>query len=122
MLVVLSNLLIPSTMVIFGAIWTFSEVGYINSIIGYRTLMSMKNQETWEYAHRYYGKIIFRSGLILLIITTFFIMDFKEHTDFSAISLFVLLFQLVIILLPIIPTEKKLKDNFDEKGRRKKSK
>ena len=29
----------------------------INSVFGYRTSMSMKNKDTWEFAHKYCGKV-----------------------------------------------------------------
>ena len=36
---------------------------------GYRTTMSMKNKETWKYAHRCCGKLWYVSGLVMLLPT-----------------------------------------------------
>ncbi len=39
----------------------------INSAFGYRTSMSMKNADTWQFAHHYFGKIWRTLGWILII-------------------------------------------------------
>ena len=36
---------------------------------GYRTKMSMKNKDTWEFAHKYCGKLWYVWGIILLLLT-----------------------------------------------------
>ena len=41
----------------------------INYVFGYRTSMSMKNQDTWVFAHHYCGKIWYICGLILLVVS-----------------------------------------------------
>ena len=46
------DLLIPVTMVFIGKRFQKKPPKEINGIYGYRTAMSMKNKETWEYAHR----------------------------------------------------------------------
>ena len=60
------NLFIPFIMIIVG--WSFinNPPKKINLVLGYRTTMSMKNIETWKFAHNYCGKILVKSGLILL--------------------------------------------------------
>ena len=44
------NLLIPFTMIGFGRHFMRKAPQKINGIYGYRTTMSMKNRETWEFA------------------------------------------------------------------------
>ena len=63
------NLLIPFTMIGFGKYFMKSAPGNINIVFGYRTSMSMKNQDTWEFAHEYCGKLWFKWGKITLILT-----------------------------------------------------
>ena len=41
----------------------------INAMYGYRTAMSMKNKETWKYAHRCCGKLWYVSGLVMIPVT-----------------------------------------------------
>ena len=51
------NLLIPLVMVIFGAIFIKTAPKKINFLFGYRTERSMKNEDTWKFAHTYLGKL-----------------------------------------------------------------
>lgn len=52
----------PLLMIIFGAIFRKAAPKKINSLYGYRTTMSMKNRDTWEFAHHYFGRIWFGSA------------------------------------------------------------
>ena len=59
-------LLCPLMMLIFG--WRFLKKPpkKINGFYGYRTTRSMKNQQTWDYAHQVCGKLWFRAGAVML--------------------------------------------------------
>lgn len=46
----------------------------INSVFGYRTSMSMKNKDTWEFAHKYCGKVWYVCGMVMLPITVIFML------------------------------------------------
>lgn len=59
----------PLLMIIFGAIFRKAAPKKINSLYGYRTTMSMKNRDTWEFAHHYFGRIWFKTGLVLLAVS-----------------------------------------------------
>ena len=60
------SLLMPLTMIIFGRHFMHNPPKDINSSYGYRTSMSMKSRETWDFAHRYFGRLWVILGLILL--------------------------------------------------------
>ena len=118
------NLLIPLTMIIFGYVYDKrppkkpkSKFAYS----GYRTLMSMKNEETWEYAQRFFGKLWFRSGIVLGVISIipllFFMGKDKDTVGFA--GMIICYVQLVVMLLPVIPTELALRRRFDRYGNRK---
>ena len=47
------DLLLPFTMIGFGRYFMKKAPKEINSVFGYRTSMSMKNKDTWEFAHKY---------------------------------------------------------------------
>ena len=66
---VIVDLLIPFTMIGFGWYFRKQAPGAINWVFGYRTEMSMKNKDTWEFAHNYIGKLWYRIGLIMLPLT-----------------------------------------------------
>ncbi len=114
------SLFVPIIMVIFGKSFLKAAPKEINGIYGYRTAMSMKNQDTWEFAHKHFGKVWFYSGLILLplnIIPLLFVMG--ESKDLiGTIGILVCLIDTAVMLLSIIPTERALKKNFDSDGNR----
>lgn len=49
------NLLIPISMIGFGKLFMKTTPKEINGLFGYRTSMSMKNKDTWIFAHHYCG-------------------------------------------------------------------
>lgn len=114
------SLFIPIIMVIFGKSFLKAAPKEINGIYGYRTAMSMKNQDTWEFAHKHFGKVWFYAGLILLplnIIPLLFVID--KGTDLiSTVGTVVCMVDIFVMLLSIIPTERALKKNFDSDGNR----
>ena len=83
-----ADLLIPVTMVLFGHIYEKKPPQKPKSKFaysGYRTKMSMINIETWEYAHRFFGKLWFRFGIVLgvtsIIVLLFVIGKDKDTID-----------------------------------------
>ena len=65
-MMLLFTLMIPAVMIGFGRSFFKKPPRDINATFGYRTTMSMKNQETWQLAHRVCGRYWFICGLILL--------------------------------------------------------
>ena len=57
------DLLLPFTMIGFGKYFMTKGPKEINSAFGYRTSMSMKNHDTWEFAHKYCGKLWYIAGM-----------------------------------------------------------
>ena len=114
-------LLIPITMIGFGKLFLKQAPGEINAVFGYRTTMSMKNKDTWEFAHNYCGKLWYRCGLFLLplsVIPLLFVIG-KNEDIVGTIGGIVCMVQLVALLAPIFPTEAALKKNFDKDGNRR---
>ena len=117
------NLLTPLVMIIYGRIFEKKppKIARSKFAFGYRTVMSMRNEETWEYAHRFFGKLWFRFGiavgLISIIVLFFFIGKDKDTVGFA--GMIICYVQLVAMLLPVIPTELALRRRFDKYGNRK---
>ncbi|NBJ88978.1 SdpI family protein [Acutalibacter sp. 1XD8-36] len=115
------DLLIPLIMTGFG--WYFSGRApkKINPVLGYRTAMSMKNQDTWEFAHRHSGRIWKICGLILLPVTVvpmLFVIDGDEGIV-GTVGGIVCGVQLAVLIGSIFPTERALRKNFDKEGNRR---
>jgi uncharacterized membrane protein len=117
----LSDLLIPVIMLGLGCYFATHSPKKINYFVGYRTTRSMKNLDTWQFAHHYWGKLWRTVGLILLavsIIPFLFVINADADT-LGAVGTIVMIVQLAGLITSIIPVEIKLKNTFDENGMRK---
>lgn len=114
----LMMLIVPITELIFGSLFLKKAPGNINYVFGYRTERSMKNKDTWVFAHTYIGKIWKRLGIVTLpvsvIIMLFVIGQPKEIV--GTVGTVIELLQIAGLALAIIPTERALKKNFDRYG------
>jgi len=83
--------------------------------------MSMKNKDTWVFAHNYCGKLWFIIGWIMLPLTVC-AMILVLGKDIETVGIFggvIVFIQCVVLAVPLIPTEMALKKTFDEDGNRK---
>lgn len=109
------NLLIPMIMIMFGLYFYKHGPKTINPIFGYRTSMSMKNEETWKFAHHYCGKVWIICGLAMMVLTIAIKTANLLETYQSA---FVFL-QVMILIISIVPVEVALRKTFDKNGKRR---
>lgn len=115
------DLLVPLTMAVVGRSYMKKPPENINSITGYRTAMSMKNRTTWEFAHKYCGRIWYICGIILLPLSIVFmclVMGQDKDTIGNA-GLILCAVQMIFLAAPVVPTEMALKKNFDKNGRKR---
>ena len=111
-------LLLPAVMTAVGAYYRSRPPGRINAFVGYRTARSMKNEKTWAFAHRLFGRIWFRAGLAALPVSAAFMLLFLGQSE-DAVGLAgsgLVLAQLALVIAAIFPVERALKRNFDESG------
>lgn len=111
--------LLPLVMVICGMTYTKRGPKRISKLSGYRTKMSMKNRDTWDFAHKYLGDLWFKLGAPLLAVTSVVsLVVFRENEEKIMFWCYVIVvIQLVIMVTPVYFTEKALKANFDENGK-----
>lgn len=117
--IVIPPIIIPLMMIIAGASFMNGAPKEINQIYGYRTEMSMKNRDTWEFAHKFNGKIWFISGLILLPASVAALSLLIKRVGFEIAILIVAGAQFVPILGSIIVTEAALRIKFDKGGEKR---
>lgn len=116
----LSNELVPALMLLFGWIFRKHPPKSINSFYGYRTSMSMKNTDTWNFAHSYCGRIWWKIGKIMFAGTLLIMLPFIEQ-DSETTGLWssvIMMVQCSILLISIYPVERALRKNFDKTGKR----
>ena len=105
------NLLFPLIMIVMGRYFMKKSPKEINYIFGYRTNMSMKNKDTWDFAHKYFGKRWFRLGWLLIpisVIPMLFVIG-KEEDIIGTVGMVVMVIDLILLIAPIFPTERALK-------------
>ena len=114
-------LLVPLIMLFFGLYFKNKSPKAINSLFGYRTTMSMKNKDTWEFAHHYCGRLWLVLGMIMLPLSVIPMLFFiNQDIDVVGIAGGIIEgIQVVVLLISIFPTEKALKKTFDENGNRR---
>lgn len=112
------NLLIPIIMFGFGKYFEKHAPKEINGIFGYRTPMSMKNKDTWQFAHNYCGTLWKRIGLLLLVITSIVSLSTitLNEDGIGIVGGILCGIQLICLVGSIFLVEKALKKTFDKDG------
>lgn len=115
------SLLVPLSMILLGHKWKENPPKDRYGFSGYRTTMSRLNDDTWKYAHKYWGKINFVLGIILAVITICILLFSSKHAvaDFEMMVTYLVFIQMGAMALTIIPTEILLHKNFTKEGVKK---
>ena len=115
------DLLIPLLMLGFGRSFMKHPPTEINPGYGYRTTMSSKNQDTWDFAQKYMGELWYRAGRWLLIPSAvpLVLVLGRDVGAVGMAGLAVCGVQLVVMLGTILVVERALKKNFDQNGKRR---
>ena len=99
--------------IIAGGIMYFFPPKKVNSLYGYRTARSMKNQKNWDFAQIYGAKALCVLGLVFILISftrTLLPFDNDQHALFG---MFLLIIGVVVMFLI---SEKAIKKN-EEKNK-----
>lgn len=88
----------------------------INGGWGYRTKRSMKNMDTWKFAHEYCGRLWWKIGWAMLIPSVIVQFPFLNSSDdtIGTAGAVLCTIQCVILLGTIFPVERALKRNFTD--------
>ena len=118
-------LFIPTLMLLMAVAFHYKQPKQINPIYGYRTGLSMKNQDTWIVANRLASKCFLYTSIGFVVILTLLLTAIgKGNLTTWFGSLRPLFFTIAIlstglVLLPLIVTEYKLRQIFTADGLRK---
>lgn len=115
------DILLPAVMAAGGwMMWKHCPKN-INGLIGYRTSRSMRNADTWNFAHEYCGKLWWKIGWIILIPSIIVHIPFYGSGDstIGVVSVILVTIQIFILIASIFLTERALKSNFTEDGIRR---
>lgn len=109
------TMLLPLTMVLLGKRFMYTPPKNINDFFGYRTTRSMRNRETWAFAHCCCGKFWWRVGWSAMA-GTVLIMGFvfgKEIENVSDVGLILTFVQVILMIMALPVTEWALRREFD---------
>ena len=120
-LMLVCNILVPIITIIVGWFMWKHAPQEINRIIGYRTKRSMRNEDTWQFAHNFCGKLLWIMGWIMLgvsvvVLIPFFNCTYDTIGIVAGISVAV---QCVLLVMSYIPTEIALNKTFLDDGTRR---
>ena len=112
------DLIIPIVLIICGRLMWKQPPKNINGFVGYRTSRSMKNMDTWNFAHNYCGKFWWKLGWIFLFPSLIAHIPFYNSTDFKIgiVCLIIVSVQFIVLIASIFKTEHVLKNSFTETG------
>ena len=115
------DLLVPVIMILCGRMMWKHAPDKINGVMVYRTSRSMKNMETWKFAHDYCGRLWWKIGWIMLIpsLVIHFPIYGKSDDVIGWTGGILTMLQCVVLIVSIIPTEMALKKTFTKEGIRR---
>lgn len=110
------NLMIPVLMIVFGKVFIKNPPKTRNGIYGYRTRRSRKSQDAWDFAHRYCGKLWWKTGwgmLPLAVISMLPAIDKKDDIA-GGWGAVVITVECIILFMTILFVERALSGKFDK--------
>lgn len=115
------NLLIPAAMIVGGYLMHRHCPHRISGTIGYRTQRSMKNMETWRFAHIYCGRLWQWMGWIQLVPTVLVQLPFYRSSSgvIGTVGIVIETVQLAVLVTSVIVTEQALRREFTDDGVRR---
>jgi len=108
------NLMIPVLMIVVGKVFIKKPPKTINGIIGYRTSRSRKNQDTWNFAHLYCGKLWWRTGWVMLPLAVISMLPAigKDEDFVGGFGAVVVTVECIIMFMTIFFVERALAKKF----------
>ncbi len=115
------NVLIPVILIIGGRMMWKHCPKKINNIYGYRTGRSMKNMDTWKFAHDHCGRLWWKIGWIMLLPSVLIQLPFFHSSEnvIGIAGLILCTIQVIVLIASIFPTEVALKKTFFDNGTRR---
>lgn len=117
--IIIYTVIMSAVMIGCGLMFIKSPPKEINSAFGYRTKRSMLDQEHWDFAHQYAGRVWVRCGIanavtFLILALCFFFLGGRSDKADSLLGLLLTYAQLIPLLLVIPMTEHALKRRFPD--------
>ena len=116
----LCDLIVPAVVLAAGCCMRLRPPRHPNGLVGYRTARSEQNQDTWDFAQRYCGKLWQKLGALLALSVLAALASARAGEKTATIlTLALLALQILAVLGSIAPVERALRRTFDENGNRR---
>ncbi len=110
--------IVPIVMIVFGIIRRKGGPEKVSSLWAYRSAMSMKNKDTWNFAHTYLARKFLIWGVVAIIATVALLFTFYNSGKIVFIMNVTITVQIIFFFGAVISTEKALDRTFDKSGAR----
>lgn len=113
---VISNLIVPLLMIGVGRMMMKNPPKTINRVFGYRTSRSMKNQEAWDFAQVYCGKLWWKTGWIMMPFSVIgMIPVIGKNDDFvGGVGAVIITIECIVMFISIFFVERALAKKFGD--------
>ena len=109
-----ASLIMPGIMLILGIRWLKHPPANHNAFFAYRSELAEKNEATWAFIHHYIAKLWLRCAIVLLPVTIFVMLYFREK--YMSFLPWIIAVQGGLFAVTLFPSEGALRVNFDEDG------
>ena len=121
LLMAATDLVIPAVMIGAGRLFWKRPPRKLNGAFGYRSALSMRNGDTWDFAHRCAGRLWWKLGWVTLALTLAALLPLlgRGEKTVGIVGTVILLAQCVPLAAVIPLTERALERTFHPDGTRK---
>lgn len=111
-----SNFTVPVLMIVVGKVLIKNPPKTINGIYGYRTKRSRVNQNTWDFAQLYCGKLWWKIGWIMLPLSIIGMLPVIGKNDdiVGGAGAVIITIQCIIMFVSIFFVERALAKKFGD--------
>ncbi len=106
---------VPAIMFICGYV-IYSVRHNMNSCCGFKTGASTRNEDTWELANRYCGRMFMKCSAVMLLISEAIMILMKPSPFIAEMMMLVMMVPVFVIMAK---TEQEVNKHFDRQGNRK---
>ena len=117
------SIVVPLVLIIVGLYYTKCPPNKIYTDFGYKTPLTLKNEDIWAFAHQCCGKAWIKLGLIMMVlsIAIMFIPRAISENAMSIFSVSLFVLQCIAVYISIRRIKATILTVFDENGNRRKA-
>lgn len=108
-------LLTPAAMFLVGVLWRTHPPKFGAGGLAYRTALTTRSQDTWDFAHLQISKLWIRLGILLSVVSAVLMVILRA--SYQSFVLWIIGGEMVFLCISAFLVDTALKNGFDEKGK-----